>query len=54
MLEGMRVLKNKKGFTLIELSLSIVFIAILSLAEAEEVRNAIANADAGFISKASE
>ena len=28
-------------------------IAILSLAEAEEVRNAIANADAGFISKAS-
>ena len=28
-------------------------IAILSLAEAEEVRNAIANADAGFIAKAS-
>lgn len=28
-------------------------IAILSLADAEEVRNAIANADAGFISKAS-
>ena len=28
-------------------------IAILSLAEAEEVRNAIANADAGFVSKAS-
>lgn len=28
-------------------------IAILSLAEAEEVRNAIANADVGFISKAS-
>lgn len=28
-------------------------IAILSLAEPEEVRNAIANADAGFISKAS-
>ena len=28
-------------------------IAILSLAEAEEVRNAIANADAAFISKAS-
>jgi len=28
-------------------------VAILSLAEAEEVRNAIANADAGFISKAS-
>jgi len=27
-------------------------VAILSLAEAEEVRNAIANADAGFISKA--
>ena len=27
--------------------------AILSLAEAEEVRNAIANADAGFIAKAS-
>ena len=28
-------------------------IAILSLAEAEEVRNAIANADAGFVAKAS-
>ena len=28
-------------------------VAILSLAEAEEVRNAIANADTGFISKAS-
>ena len=28
-------------------------IAIMSLAEAEEVRNAIANADAGFIAKAS-
>ena len=28
-------------------------VAILSLAEAEEVRNAIANADAGFIAKAS-
>lgn len=55
-LYGFSSLAAKKIF---ELLISVqgigpkVAIAILSLAEAEEVRNAIANADAGFIAKAS-
>lgn len=55
-LYGFSTLAAKKIF---ELLISVqgigpkAAIAILSLAEAEEVRNAIANADAAFISKAS-
>lgn len=55
-LYGFSSLAGKKIF---ELLISVqgvgpkAAIAILSLAEAEEVRNAIANADTGFISKAS-
>ena len=55
-LYGFSTLAAKKIF---ELLISVqgvgpkAAIAILSLAEAEEVRNAIANADAGFVAKAS-
>lgn len=54
-LYGFSTLAAKKVF---ELLISVqgvgpkAAIAILSLAEAEEVRNAIANADAGFVAKA--
>ena len=55
-LYGFSSLAAKKIFELLILVQGVgpkAAIAILSLAEAEEVRNAIANADAGFISKAS-
>lgn len=55
-LYGFSTLTAKKIFELLTSVQGIgpkAAIAILSLAEAEEVRNAIANADAAFISKAS-
>ena len=45
----MRNKGNKKGFTLIELSLSIAFIAVLSIAVALIVSNAIATYHRGVL-----